>query len=69
MILAWAAFGNAVYDGEHNWFFIEKSIFPFLPDKIMPAAVVASVFGVCIVIYSAYYCIRAIVKCRQFVTV
>jgi hypothetical protein len=69
MILAWAAFGNAVYDGEHNWFFIEKSIFPFLPDKIMPAAVVASVFGVCIVIYSAYYCIRAIVKCRQSVTV
>ncbi len=69
MILAWAAFGNAVYDGEHNWFFIEKSIFPFLPDKIMPVAVVASVFGVCIVIYSAYYCIRAIVKCRQSVTV
>ena len=69
MILAWAAFGNAVYDGEHNWFFIEKSIFPFLPDKIMPAAVVASVFGVCIVIYSTYYCIRAIVKCRQSVTV
>lgn len=59
-ILVWAAFGNTVYDGEHNWFFIEKSIFPFLPDKIMPVAVVVSVFGVCIVVYGVYYGIRAL---------
>lgn len=62
MILVWAAFGNTVYDGEHNWFFIEKSIFPFLTDEIMPLMVVFSVFGVCIVIYGAYYGIQKIIS-------
>jgi len=57
-ILIWAAFGNAIYDGEQNWFFIESSIFPFLPDEIMPVMVVASVFGVCLVVYSVYYAVR-----------
>lgn len=54
-ILVWAAFGNTVYDGEQNWFFIEKSIFPFLSDKIMPVMVVLSVFGSCLVVYGVYY--------------
>lgn len=58
-ILVWAAFGNTIYDGEHNWFFIEKSIFPFLKDEVMPVAVVASVFGVCLVIYGIYYGLKA----------
>lgn len=58
LILIWAAFGNTIYDGEHNWFFIEKSIFPFLTDEIMPLMVVLSVFSVCLVIYGAYYFIR-----------
>lgn len=62
-ILVWAAFGNAVYDGEQNWFFIETSIFPFLKDEIMPLMVVFSVFGSCLVVYVAYYGIRAL--CRQ----
>lgn len=65
MILAWAAFGNAVYEGEHNWFFIEKSIFPFLQDRIMPVMVVLSVFGVCLVVYGAYYGIRALLLRRK----
>ncbi len=66
-ILVWAAFGNTIYDGEQNWFFIEKSIFPFLTDKIMPVMVVLSVFGVCLVIYGAYYAIRAAYRKRAAV--
>ena len=59
-ILVWAWFGNTVYDCGYNWFFIETSIFPFLSDEIMPLMVVLSVFGVCLVVYGAYYGIRAI---------
>lgn len=62
LILVWAAFGNAVYDRGYNWFFIESSIFPFLPDKIMPVMVVLSVFGVCLVIYGIYYGLKALSK-------
>lgn len=58
IILVWAFFGNTVYDASYNWFFIEESIFPFLPDQIMPLAVVFSVFGSCFVVYCAYYAIR-----------
>lgn len=60
IILVWAAFGNTVYDMGYNWFFIEESIFPFLPDKIMPLAVVFSVFGTSFVIYCAYFGIKAL---------
>ncbi len=59
-ILVWAWFGNTVYDCGYNWFFIETSIFPFLTDEIMPVMVVCSVFGVCLVVYGAYYGIRAL---------
>lgn len=59
-ILVWAWFGNTVYDGNQNWFFIETSIFPFLKDEIMPVAVVLSVFGVCLVVYGIYYLARLI---------
>ena len=62
MILVWASFGNAVYDAGYNWFFIQTSIFPFLSDEIMPLMVVLSVFGVCLVIYGAYYGIKALLK-------
>ncbi|MBQ8797283.1 MAG: YwaF family protein [Oscillospiraceae bacterium] len=62
MILVWAKFGNTVYDPGYNWFFIETSIFPFLADKIMPVAVVVSVFSVCLVIYGAYYLIKHFIK-------
>ena len=59
-ILVWASFGNAVYDRGYNWFFIEESIFPFLPDEIMPVAVIVSVFGVCLAIYGIYYGVKAV---------
>ena len=62
-ILVWASFGNAVYDADYNWFFIETSIFPFLSDEIMPVMVVTSVFSVCLVLYGAYYGIRKL--CRK----
>ena len=65
LILVWAAFGNAVYDRGYNWFFIQTSIFPFLSDEIMPLMVVVSVFGVCLVIYGAYYGIRKFLNCDR----
>ena len=61
-ILVWAAFGNAVYPGEQNWFFIEKSIFPFLSDAIMPVMVVGCVFGTVFVVYCATYGYKALLK-------
>ena len=64
MILVWASFGNAVYDCGYNWFFIESSIFPFLTDEIMPLAVVASVFGVCLVIYGVYFSLRSAIRTK-----
>lgn len=60
LILVWAWFGNTVYDMGFNWFFIETSIFPFLSDEIMPLMVVLSVFGTSLVIYGAYFLIKAI---------
>lgn len=63
-MLVWAAFGNTVYDGEYNWFFIEKSIFTFLTDEIMPYAVVLGVFACCLIVYGAYYGIRALIRRR-----
>lgn len=62
LILVWAAFGNTIYDGEQNWFFIEDSIFPFLSDEIMPLMVVLCVFGTCVVVYSAYFGARALLR-------
>ena len=62
IILVWAAFGNTVYDAGYNWFFIEFSIFPFLPDKIMPFMVVFCVFGSCFIVYCAYYGIRRLLR-------
>lgn len=62
MILLWAAFGNTVYGGGQNWFFIESSIFPFLSDEVMPPVVVFCVFGTCVVVYGAYYGLRAAIQ-------
>ena len=59
-ILVWAWFGNTVYDGEQKWFFIEKSIFPFLSDEIMPFMVVFSFFGTCFVVYIAYFLFKKV---------
>lgn len=60
LVLIWAWFGNTVYDKGYNWFFIETSIFPFLPDKIMPLMSVLSVIATCLAIYGIYYAIMAI---------
>ncbi len=62
IILVWADLGNTIYSRENNWFFIETSIFPFLPDAIMPLAVVFSVFGVCLVVHSLNCAVRYISK-------
>lgn len=59
-ILVWADFGNAVYGREMNWFFIETSIFPFLPDRILPPVVVLFVFGCSLAVCGLYYAIRAL---------
>lgn len=59
-MFVWARFGNSIYGKENNWFFIESSIFPFLPDAAMPYAVIASVFGVILALYGIYYLICAI---------
>ena len=64
-ILLWAGLGNTIYPGNKNWFFISDSIFPFLSDEIMPLAVVACVFGVCICIYAIYYGVRALAARRH----
>ncbi len=61
-ILIWADLGNTLYGRENNWFFIESSIFPFLPDDIMPVAVVLSVFGSCLVVHLVYFGVRAIIE-------
>lgn len=61
-LLVWAAFGNAIYEGEQNWFFIEKSIFPFLSDEIMPVMVVGCVFGTVLVVYGITFACKAIAK-------
>ncbi len=60
----WAAFGNAIYD-DQNWFFIKKSIFPFLPDKIMPFMVLFCVMGSCLIVYLGYYLISHIIERRS----
>ena len=62
IILVWAYFGNAIYEGEQNWFFIEKSIFTFFSDEIMPLMVVISVFFVCLAIYGINYLLKIIFK-------
>ena len=58
IMLVWAAFGNTIYDGEQNWFFIEKSIFPFLTDEIMPLVVVLAACLGCALIYGVYYLVN-----------
>ena len=62
IILVWAFLGNTVYPNEQNWFFIAYSIFPFLPDKVMPPVVVFCVFGTCFVVHMIYFAACAIAK-------
>ncbi len=62
VMLVWAWFGNTVYGGGMNWFFIESSIFPFLPDAVMPPVVVFCVFGSCFIVYLLYFAICRIYR-------
>ena len=62
IMLVWASFGNMIYDDGLNWFFIEKSIFPFLPDNIMPLVVVVIVFACSVAVHLLYYAIRSMVR-------
>lgn len=61
-ILVWAAFGNAIYPNEQNWFFINSSIFEFLSDDVMPPVVVFCVCGSCFVVHCVYYVVRYIIN-------
>ncbi len=61
VILLWSGLGNNIYDNQ-NWFFTKESIFDFLPDNVMPPVVVFCVFGVCLIIYGAYYLVHAVAK-------
>ncbi len=65
MIFFWAWFGNTVYDGGYNWFFIETSIVPFLPDEALPFVVVSGMFVVCLILYGAYYGIRTLAHKKE----
>ena len=62
VILVWAAFGNAIYPNEQNWFFIHSSIFDFLPDDVMPPVVVFCVCGSCFLVHCIYYAVRAVIR-------
>lgn len=64
MIYVWAWFGNTVYGG-FNWFFIETSIVPMLPDAALPPVVVGGVFLVCLLIYGIYYGVRALASKKE----
>ena len=64
-MFVWAWFGNTVYPGEQNWFFIESSIFPFLKDEHMPMIVICAVFLMCLLIYGVYYAVRALISKRK----
>ena len=69
LIFLWAWFGNTVYDAGYNWFFIETSIVPFLPDEALPVAVVGGMFVVCLIIYGVYYALRALTRNKEKATV
>ncbi len=64
IILIWASIGNELYDGVQDWFFLENSMFG-IPQKLMPAAVVGSVYALCLAIYGIYYAVSAIISKRQ----
>ena len=57
LIIIWAEFGNIVYSSDtkkYDWFFVTGRTFGI--DKyVMPFVVLASVFGMCAIIYGIYY--------------
>lgn len=61
IIMAWATLGNNAY-ADYNWFFLKTSIFPFIPDALMPLAVLAAVFAMCAIIYSIDLLVKKVVR-------
>lgn len=61
-VFLWAWFGNTVYDGEQNWFFIETSIVSFLPDVALPFVIIPGVFIVSLLVYGIYYIVISLSK-------
>ena len=62
-IALWASLGNAVYsnpDHHYDWFFLTGSSFPFVPEPLMPLAVVVAILGMVFIIYGIYYGFMAI---------
>ena len=62
-IALWASLGNAIYsnpDHHYDWFFLTGSSFPFVPEPLMPLAVVAAILGMVFIIYGIYYGFMAI---------
>ena len=61
IIMAWATIGNYSY-ADYNWFFLKTSIFPFIPDQLMPLAVLSAVFAMCAIIYSIDLLVKKIIN-------
>lgn len=64
-VFVWAWFGNKVYGKGQNWFFIDESIVPFLPDQALPFVVVPGVFIVSLLVYGIYYLILHIANKKK----
>lgn len=64
IVMAWATLGNFIY-ADYNWFFLKTSIFPFIPDYLMPLAVLLSVFAMCAIIYSIDLVVKKIINRKK----
>ena len=56
-MVVWASIGNAVYSHDnhiYDWFFVNGVTFPFVPEPLMPPAVVTAIFGMCFLICTIY---------------
>ena len=65
LIFIWASIGNAIYEGDQNWFFVQYSIVPGLPDIALPFVVIPGVFIVCLLLYGIYYLVIYIAKKKK----
>lgn len=65
---AWASFGNALYshgDTVYDWFFVNGVTFSFVPKMLMPVAVIAAVFLMCVVICAIYELCKKYAEAHQ----
>ena len=61
IVMLWATLGNFTY-ADYNWFFLKSSIFPFIPDALMPLAVFVAVFAMCAIIYIIDLVVKKVIK-------